>query len=72
MMFDQRPKSLGILKRQAQSDLRLCWSHIQHCWKSHVAAHNIKYIINILNVIKYTKTVYERNGKIYFDLLKSK
>ena len=22
----------------AQADLRLCWSHIQHCWKSHVAA----------------------------------
>ena len=23
----------------AQADLRLCWSHIPHCWKSHVAAH---------------------------------
>ena len=23
----------------AQADLRLCWSHITHCWKSHVAAH---------------------------------
>ena len=22
----------------AQADLRLCWSHIPHCWKSHVAA----------------------------------
>ena len=22
----------------AQSDLRLCWSHILHCWKFHVAA----------------------------------
>ena len=22
-----------------QADLRLCWSHIPHCWKSHVAAH---------------------------------
>ena len=21
----------------AQADLRLCWSHIPHCWKSHVA-----------------------------------
>ena len=20
----------------AQADLRLCWSHIPHCWKSHV------------------------------------
>ena len=23
----------------AQAGLRLCWSHIPHCWKSHVAAH---------------------------------
>ena len=22
-----------------QADLRLCWSHIPYCWKSHVAAH---------------------------------
>ena len=21
-----------------QADLRLCWSHIPHCWKSHVVA----------------------------------
>ena len=26
-----------------QADLGLCWSHIPHCWKSHVAAH-INYI----------------------------
>ena len=23
----------------AQADLRLCWSHIPHCWKSHAPAH---------------------------------
>ena len=23
----------------AQADLRLCWSHIPHCWKSHFVAH---------------------------------
>ena len=22
-----------------QADLRLCWRHIPHCWKSHVVAH---------------------------------
>ena len=22
----------------AQADLRLCWSHIPYCWKSHVTA----------------------------------
>ena len=26
----------------AQADLRLCWSHIPHCWKSHVTAHILK------------------------------
>ena len=30
----------------AQADLRICWSHIQHCWKSHVAAQiSIKEIV---------------------------
>ena len=23
----------------AQAGLSICWSHIQHCWKSHVTAH---------------------------------
>ena len=23
----------------AQADLRFCWPHIQHCWKSHFVAH---------------------------------
>ena len=23
----------------AQADLRICWSHIPHCWKSHALAH---------------------------------
>ena len=23
----------------AQADLRLCWLHIPHCWKSHALAH---------------------------------
>ena len=27
----------------AQADLRLCWLHIPHCWKSHVAAHIFTY-----------------------------
>ena len=26
-----------------QADLRLCWSHIPHCWKSHVAAQILMY-----------------------------
>ena len=25
----------------AQADLRLCWSHIPHCWKSHALAQNL-------------------------------
>ena len=27
----------------AQSDLRFCWSHIPHCWKSH--AHWLKFLL---------------------------
>ena len=25
--------------QSAQADLRFCWLHLPHCWKSHVAAH---------------------------------
>ena len=25
-----------------QADLRLCWSHTPHCWKSHVTAHMVR------------------------------
>ena len=31
----------------AQADLRLCWSHIPHCWKSHAHAHIIFYYCGI-------------------------
>ena len=27
------------ISNNAQADLSLCWSHIPHCWKSHVVAH---------------------------------
>ena len=30
----------------AQADLRLCWSHIPHCWKSHALAHIILALSN--------------------------
>ena len=33
-----RSPILAILAH-AQADLRLCWSHIPHCWKSHALAH---------------------------------
>ena len=32
------------------ADLRLCLSHILHCWKSHVAAH---IMINSLHAVKF-------------------
>ena len=35
----------------AQADLRLCWSHIPHCWKSHVAT-QIKIIACVLRRFK--------------------
>ena len=31
----------------AQADLRLCWSHIPHCWKSHVTAQILDSIYHI-------------------------
>ena len=30
----------------AEADLRLCWSHIPHCWKSHVAAYMSNHLCN--------------------------
>ena len=35
----------------AQADLRLCWLHILHCWKSHVMAHiSFKFCNHIFGV----------------------
>ena len=44
MLLEQWLKTHIIFKRlamalYAQADLRLCWSHIPHCWKSNVDAH---------------------------------
>ena len=30
-----------------QADPRLCWSHIPHCWKSHIAAHIRKWQLGL-------------------------
>ena len=35
----------------AQADLRLCWSHILHCWKSHALALNLLLSCHIQMVI---------------------
>ena len=36
----------------AQADLRLCWSLIPHCWKSHIAAQLIRFCVITRGVIK--------------------
>ena len=36
----------------AQADLRLCWSHIPHCWKSHTLAHISAYSTFITRISK--------------------
>ena len=36
----------------SQVDLRFCLSHIQHCWKSHVAAKIFNELINNINMIR--------------------
>ena len=35
----------------AQADLSLCWSHIPHCWKSHVVAHYSNDFVILLLVV---------------------
>ena len=45
-----RDKSQSIA--YAQGDLRLCWSHIPHCWKSHALAH---YYLSVLTLRKTQK-----------------
>ena len=35
-----------------QADPRLCWSHIPHCWKSHVAAQLFYYQPQILSLFR--------------------
>ena len=37
MIFSQLPHIHRIFKQLAKA-LSLCWSHIPHCWKSHVIA----------------------------------
>ena len=35
-----------------QADLRLYWSHIPHCWKSHVTAHLLLlFIVHLKNFV---------------------
>ena len=49
----------------AQADLRLCWSHIPHCWKSHVTAQLFisrfisfsQTLINSCNILNITRTL---------------
>ena len=59
----------------AQADLRLCWSHIPHCWRSYVAAH-IKSDANeqsskIVITNEYTCLQYFLNEPYCFILLKT-
>ena len=46
MMFGQL-LNIHRSKGSDQADLRLCWWHIPHCWKSHVAAHIESLLHNI-------------------------
>ena len=35
--YSSNKQRLGSECAYVQADLRLCWLHIPHCWKSHVA-----------------------------------
>ena len=37
----------------AHADLRLCWSHIPHCWKSDVAAHIVYLSEKTYSILMY-------------------
>ena len=42
----------------AQADLRLCWSHIPHCWKSRVAGQITKLMLNKSEKFALIKSVW--------------
>ena len=39
--FDKLRLRRGSDRGYAQVDLRLCWSHLPHCWKSHFIAQRL-------------------------------
>ena len=43
----------------AQADMRLCWSHIPHCWKSHVAAHMLHIFMYSVHICMFRSVVFE-------------
>ena len=50
----------------AQADLRLCWSHIPHCWKSHVVSHLLSTIgfsdVVSVHIFEWQKTCLDQEG----------
>ena len=47
-----------------QADLRLCWSHIPHCCKSHIAAHFMSKEFQLLVKTKMLKILYFSASKL--------
>ena len=52
--------------RSAQADLRLCWSHIPHCWKSHVKAH-LEYRCRTGPIFRYLSLVRLHSSLAWLD-----
>ena len=53
-----------------QAGLSLCWSHIPHCWKSHVAAHYLHNLTNLSFLPEETLVLslpVESHGKLWSD-----
>ena len=52
-----------------QADLRLCWSHIPHCWKSHALAHiEIPHVAGLDNILfrkRLTKSLIRLHRLVY-------
>ena len=80
MKFGQKLNTHKIFKRiakalirlhvqlYAQADLRLCWTHILHCWKSHVAAHFRTFYVKSFE--KHKKKNQKFDMFIYFLMLR--
>ena len=57
----------------AQAELRLCWSHIPHCWKSHVVAHLYDHFKDDLRSLPHTEgTLTQHVLKAFIQIIISK
>ena len=52
----------------AQADLRPCWSHIPHCWKSHALAQNFNNVRNLSDKILFKQRLWLWFSRLNFPI----